>query len=105
MSDAATIAWLIGFAIIVRALVSMCEVPSVAIVPELTADYDERTAVMRYRFLFGWGGGLVFLVLAYGVFFGGSRGLVVPGGFFPHADTEARRLGNGGVSTVVFRWF
>src|SRR3546814_5919533 len=57
MSDAATIAWLIGFAIIVRALVSMCEVPSVAIVPELTADYDERTAVMRYRFLFGWGGG------------------------------------------------
>ena len=89
MSDAATIAWLIGFAIVVRALVSMCEVPSVAIVPELTADYDERTAVMRYRFLFGWGGGLVILVLAYGVFFGGSKGLVDPAGYFPYALTGA----------------
>ena len=89
MSDAATIAWLIGFAIVVRALVSMCEVPSVAIVPELTADYDERTAVMRYRFLFGWGGGLVILALAYGVFFGGSKGLVDPAGYFPYALTGA----------------
>ena len=89
MSDAATIAWLIGFAIVVRTLVSMCEVPSVAIVPELTADYDERTAVMRYRFLFGWGGGLVILILAYGVFFGGPKGLVDPGGYFPYALTGA----------------
>ena len=89
MSQAATVAWLIGFAIIVRSLVSMCEVPSVAIVPELTADYDERTAVMRYRFLFGWGGGLVILVLAYGVFFGGAKGLVDPAGYFPYALTGA----------------
>ena len=59
MSNAMTVAWLIGFAIVVRSLVSMCEVPSVAIVPELTGDYDERTVVMRYRFLFGWGGGLL----------------------------------------------
>ncbi|SBV34604.1 Na+/melibiose symporter and related transporters-like protein [uncultured Sphingopyxis sp.] len=89
MSDAATVAWLIGFAIVVRALVSMCEVPSVAIVPELTADYDERTVVMRYRFLFGWGGGLLILFLAYGVFFGGSKGLVDPAGYFPYALTGA----------------
>ena len=89
MSQAATVAWLIGFAIIVRSLVSMCEVPSVAIVPELTADYDERTAVMRYRFLFGWGGGLVILVLAYGVFFGGPLALVDPDGYFPYALTGA----------------
>lgn len=89
MSDAARVAWLIGFAIIVRTLVSMCEVPSVAIVPELTADYDERTIVMRYRFLFGWGGGLVILILAYGVFFSGEKGLVDPAGYFPYALTGA----------------
>lgn len=89
MSDTMTVAWLIGFAIIVRSLVSMCEVPSVAIVPELTADYDERTAVMRYRFLFGWGGGLLILLLAYGVFFGGAKGLVDPDGYFPYALTGA----------------
>ncbi|HEY0594835.1 MFS transporter [Sphingopyxis sp.] len=89
MSDAMTVAWLIGFAIIVRSLVSMCEVPSVAIVPELTADYDERTIVMRYRYLFGWGGGLLILLLAYGAFFGGPKGLVDPAGYFPYALTGA----------------
>lgn len=89
MSDTMTIAWLIGFAIIVRSLVSMCEVPSVAIVPELTADYDERTVVMRYRFLFGWGGGLLILLMAYGVFFGGAKGIVDPDGYFPYALTGA----------------
>ena len=69
MSNAMTVAWLVGFAIVVRTLVSMCEVPSVALVPELTGDYDERTAVMRYRFLFGWAGGLVIMIMAYAVFF------------------------------------
>jgi glycoside/pentoside/hexuronide:cation symporter, GPH family len=89
MSDSMTVLWLIGFAIIVRTLVSCCEVPSVAIVPELTADYDERTIVMRYRFLFGWGGGLLILLLAYGVFFGGEKGLVDPDGYGPYALTGA----------------
>ncbi|MEZ5710969.1 MAG: MFS transporter [Blastomonas sp.] len=88
MSDAMTIGWLIGFAIIVRILVSMCEVPSVALVPELTPDYDERTLVMRYRFLFGWGGGLLILVLAYGVFFQ-ANGETDPDGYFAYALTGA----------------
>src|SRR3546814_11802659 len=52
MSDAATIAWLIGFAIIVRAPVSMCAVPSVAIVPDPPADYAHPPAVHRYPLLF-----------------------------------------------------
>ncbi len=89
MSDAMTIGWLIGFAIIVRSLVSMCEVPSVAIVPELSSDYDERTVVMRYRYLFGWGGGLLILWLAYAIFFNGELGLVDPAGYFPYALTGA----------------
>src|SRR3546814_17190584 len=46
MSDAATIAWLIGFAILVRELASVGAVPSVAIVPELTASYTESSAVI-----------------------------------------------------------
>ncbi|MEQ1687079.1 MAG: MFS transporter [Sphingopyxis sp.] len=89
MSETMTVSWLIGFAIIVRTLVSMCEVPSVALVPELTPDYHERTIVMRYRFLFGWGGGLAMLALAYAVFFGGPRGLTDPAGYFGYALTGA----------------
>ncbi len=59
---------LLGLAISVRLLLSACEVPSTALVPELTKDYDERTTLFRYRFLFGWTGGLIMLFLAYQVF-------------------------------------
>jgi MFS family permease len=59
---------LVIVAVIVRSLVSCCEVPSVALLPELTRDYDERTTLMRYRYLFGWAGGLLMLFLAYDVF-------------------------------------
>ena len=41
---------LVGLAAAVRILVSACEVPSVALVPELTQDYDERTTLMRKWF-------------------------------------------------------
>ena len=37
-------------------------------VPEITRDYFERTRLTRTRYLFGWGGGLLMLLLAYGVF-------------------------------------
>src|SRR3546814_15101086 len=54
--------------IAVRILVSACEIPSISLVAELTRDYDERTALMRFRFLFGWLGGLAAVALAYGYF-------------------------------------
>jgi GPH family glycoside/pentoside/hexuronide:cation symporter len=76
---------LVGLAVLVRGLVSCCEVPSVALVPELTQDYDERTTLMRFRYLFGWSGSMVLLILAYGVFFAerpdGSGGLLDPDGY------------------------
>lgn len=59
---------LVCLAMFVRALISCCEVPSIALVPELTRDYDERSRLIRYRFLFSWVGGLVTLILAYKVF-------------------------------------
>lgn len=83
-SDTLMLGWLVGWAIVVRSLVSMCEVPSVALVPELTADYDERTVLMRYRFLFGWAGGLVILILAYAVFFR-EAGETDPAGYYAYA--------------------
>lgn len=68
MSSGATLAWLFVTAVIVRSAVSCYEVPSQALTPELTADYDERTRITSYRYLFGWAGGLAILLLAYGVF-------------------------------------
>lgn len=72
---------LVGMAVAVRVLVSCCEVPSVALVPELTRDYDERTTLMRYRFLFGWGGGLLVMFMAYTVFLAGQGGMLSAEGY------------------------
>lgn len=80
-----SILFLFVMAVLVRALVSACEVPSVALVPELTKDYDERTGLVRFRFLFGWFGGLFTSVMAYVVFLkpttGQPNGLLNPDGY------------------------
>ena len=69
----------------VRILVSACEIPSISLVAELTRDYDERTALMRFRFLFGWLGGLLAVALAYGYFLKSddpaTNGLLDPSGY------------------------
>ena len=68
LGDTALFFYLIGVAILVRSAIALNEVPSAAMLPELTADYHERTNVIRYRFLFGWIGGLFIHWLAYSVF-------------------------------------
>ena len=60
--------WLLVTAIMTRAAIATNEVPSLAMAPEITPDYHERTEVLRYRYLFGWAGGITMLMLAYGVF-------------------------------------
>ncbi len=62
------LAYLVLVAVLTRAAIATNEVPSLAMAPELTLDYDERTSVLRYRYLFGWLGGMIMLMLAYGVF-------------------------------------
>ncbi len=59
--------YLLAFAFLMRAAVSCYEVPSLAVIPALTADYDERTSITRWRFLFAWAGGLIMMTLAFGV--------------------------------------
>lgn len=71
--------------IAVRIFVSACEIPSASLVAELTQDYDERTGLTRFRFLFGWSGGLITTALAYGYFLASGdssqNGLLNPEGY------------------------
>ncbi len=46
-------------AVFVRTLITAYEVPSSALVAELTEDYDERTSALSYRYFFGWSGGTI----------------------------------------------
>lgn len=93
MSDNMTFAYLLVTAIFVRVSLSAYEVPSLALLPELTPDYHERTTIMRYRFLFGWGSGLGIMALAYGVFLqaapGYPDGQLNPAGYSIFAITGA----------------
>ncbi len=52
----------------VRVLLSLYEIPSSALGPELTLDYDQRTSLMGSRFFFGTLGGAGISVLALQVF-------------------------------------
>ncbi len=67
-SQGALFAYLVVVAIVTRTFITFYEVPSSALVPELTEDYDQRTSFLSYRIFFGWYGGMTMLVLAYSVF-------------------------------------
>lgn len=57
-SDAAMFWWILGVAVMVRGFLSLYEIPSSSLAPELSRDYDERTSILSYRYFFGYLGGL-----------------------------------------------
>jgi GPH family glycoside/pentoside/hexuronide:cation symporter len=60
--------YLLVVAIVVRTFITFYEIPSAALAPELSEDYDQRTSFIGFRLFFGWYGGLTMLFLAYAVF-------------------------------------
>lgn len=68
LSQSGLFAFLLVMAVLVRSLITCYEIPSSALVAELTTDYDERTSYISFRFFFGWMGGLTMLLLAFSVF-------------------------------------
>ncbi len=56
---------------------------------ELTEDYDERTRLLSYRYMFGWYGGLTMAVLAWGYFLDDTpdypKGVLNPDGYFGYS--------------------
>jgi Na+/melibiose symporter-like transporter len=64
-SPAALFVYLIVVAVVVRTFITFYEIPSSALVPELTEDYDERTSFLSFRVFFAWYGGLSMGLLAY----------------------------------------
>lgn len=68
LNEFQTFFYIFFVAMIVRMAFSAYEVPALALLPELSKDYHDRTSIMRFRFLFGWGGGLSIQFLAYTIF-------------------------------------
>jgi Na+/melibiose symporter-like transporter len=67
-SQTALLGYLIVCAVLVRAFITVYEIPSSALASELTGDYDERTALMSWRNLFFFGGGQLMTILMFSVF-------------------------------------
>jgi GPH family glycoside/pentoside/hexuronide:cation symporter len=68
LEPAMLFAYFLVVSVLVRVFIGVYEIPSAALVPEMTDDYHERTTILGYRFFFGWWGGLTISVLAYTVF-------------------------------------
>jgi GPH family glycoside/pentoside/hexuronide:cation symporter len=67
-SHAVLFVYLVVTAVVVRTFITFYEIPSSALVPELTQDYDQRTSLLSYRTLFSTLGGLGMALAAYLVF-------------------------------------
>jgi Na+/melibiose symporter-like transporter len=81
LGDLGLFAWLVAVSIGVRALITLYETPSTALVAELSDDYDERTRLLSLRYFFGWWGGLTVAVLAYQVLLPAGGGQLAAGGY------------------------
>lgn len=98
LPELALFAWLAGWAMVVRAGVSMFHVPYVALGAEMSSDYHERSSVVAWRTVFGILSTGTATGLAYSVFFKGEGGLQRPEGYPPFGWTIAALIA---VSTLV----
>jgi Na+/melibiose symporter-like transporter len=69
LDDAAKTVWLFSFALAARLAISLYEVPSQALSPELAPDYHERTKLLAYRWVFFTVGGALATMSGYFIFF------------------------------------
>lgn len=58
LTDAAAFWWILLISLGGRLAINLYELPSAALTPELTDDYDQRTNLLTWRYFFGYVGGL-----------------------------------------------
>ncbi|HEY9091837.1 MFS transporter [Parasphingorhabdus sp.] len=69
LTDLQTGIWIFVVASLTRVAVSAYDIPSTAMVPELTGDYAERTKLFSLRFWFGYVGTFAFVAFSLSFFF------------------------------------
>lgn len=85
MSDTQTFWYILVVGCCVRTFITFFEIPSSALAPELTSDYDERTSVASFRYFFAYLGGIGMAFLTLLVFLAPTEeypiGQLNPGGY------------------------
>lgn len=98
-SDAALFGYLLTLASIIRLAITFYEVPSSALLPELTQNYDKRSSLMAGRYFFGWTGGNMMSVLMFTAIFPAFATSAIPNGQF---NREAYSLYGAIASVLIF---
>lgn len=93
-SQGAQFLYLVIIAIVVRSFITFYEIPSSALVAELTDDYDQRTVFFAWRYFFGWFGGLAMNVLAFQI-------LLVPDASHPVGQLNPAGYARYGVVAAI----
>ena len=83
----ALFAWLLVAAIVTRCSMTLYHVPHLAIAAEVTRDFDERTSLVAYRYMFGAFGQLLAYGVGFGIYFKSTEayknGQLNPDAYFP----------------------
>ena len=74
--------YLLVLAILIRVTITFFTTPSTALAPELSSSYDERSALMSFRYYFAWTGGNLMSVLMFGALFPLFATAAIPNGQF-----------------------
>lgn len=97
LSGYALFGYLVASSIIARASLSLYEIPSLALLPELTPDYDDRTSLGSYRTFFAVVGGLIMNLAVFMVFLKPDAthpvGQLNPHGYFIYSLAAAGVMG------------
>ncbi|MDP1617503.1 MFS transporter [Phenylobacterium sp.] len=92
-SDESIVVWLVACLLTVRLFDTFFELPSSALAPELTRDYNERTSLVSMRAFFTVVGGLGMTVAAYQYFLAenpdGSGGILSRDGYMAYSAVSA----------------
>lgn len=74
LSEMGLFAWLVVFSILTRGAMTLYHVPHIALGAEMTENFIERTSIVAYRTAFGFLGGMIAAVIAFGYYFADARG-------------------------------
>jgi Na+/melibiose symporter-like transporter len=82
LSETGLFWYLLLLAVFIRLFITLYETPSLALSPELSEDYVERSSLLSFRFYFGWTGGSAMMVLMFFFIFPALATEAIPDGRF-----------------------
>lgn len=95
-------AWLLGFAVLVRVLLTFFFVPHLSLGAEIVRDYHERTVLISFRTFFQMGGGLLVTMVGLVVYFPPSE--AYSNGMLNAASYPGFAIFAGTLGTLAMLW-